>query len=88
MSATNHLLKLARVYGGALELGQSTVSWRVFGDTKKLGAIDGGADIQVRRYEKAMAWFSENWPDGAAWPDDVPRPIPPAPAPEPSQATA
>jgi hypothetical protein len=84
MSAISHLLELARVYGEAEKIGPSTVSWRVFGDTKKLGAIQSGADIQVRRLEKALHWFSDHWPEGAEWPEDVPRPDPEPQAPPPS----
>jgi len=25
-------------------------------------------------YQKCLRWFSEQWPDGLPWPDDVPRP--------------
>jgi hypothetical protein len=74
MSGIDQLLTLARAYGAAMGLEPSTVSWRVFGDTKKLAAIESGADIQVRRYERAVQWFSDNWPDGADWPAGVERP--------------
>ncbi len=40
----------------------TTVSYRVFGDTKKLTALRGGADITVRRFNAAMCWFDQNWP--------------------------
>ena len=40
----------------------TTVSYRVFGDTKKLTALRGGADITVRRFNQAMEWFEKNWP--------------------------
>lgn len=80
MSALDHLLAVASEYASVEEVELKTVSWRVFGDGKKLEAIrDRGADIQVRRMEAAMAWFSRNWPSGADWPDDVPRTVP-APA--------
>jgi len=74
MSGIDRLLSVARAYASHTGLELSTVSWRVFGDTKKLGAIEAGADIQVRRYEKAIQWFSDNWPEGVAWPLGVARP--------------
>ncbi|MDK8871513.1 hypothetical protein [Paracoccus sp. SSJ] len=40
----------------------STVSYRVFGDTKKLGALRRGADITTRRFLAALRWFDQNWP--------------------------
>jgi len=79
MSALDHLLTVATAYAAAESVEFKTVSWRVFGDSKKLEAIrDGGADIQVRRLEKAMSWFAARWPDHTPWPDDVPRPASPA----------
>ena len=74
MSAIDHLLKLADRYRQLTGLGQSALSWRVFGDTKKLKALRDGADIQVKRLEKAMQWFSDNWPAQADWPEGVVRP--------------
>lgn len=75
MSAIDQLIRVAREYARATDLELKTVSWRLFEDTKKLEAmIEGGADIQVRRLEKAMQWFSANWPSGAVWPDDIRRP--------------
>lgn len=75
MKATDQLIAVARVYAAGAEVEQSVVSWRVFGDSKKLGAIINGADIQTRRFEAAMDWFRANWPEGTAWPKGVSRPF-------------
>lgn len=69
-----HLITVADVYGTAFKVEEKTVSSRVFQDSKKLSAIRGGADITVTRYNSALEWFSQNWPEGAGWPHDVPRP--------------
>ena len=54
-----------------------TISHRVFGDSKKLLAIrDNDADLTVSRYNSALLWFSENWPDRVEWPDNISRPVP------------
>lgn len=75
MSAIDQLLTVVRTYQEAVpDLEVSTLSWRVFGDTKKLGAIMDGADLHTRRHERALQWFSENWPEGATWPAEVARP--------------
>ena len=88
MSGIDQLLIVARTYAAANSLDISTVSWRALGDTKKLGAMLNGADIQVRRLEKTMQWFSDNWPQ-TSWPADVPRPVPSeSPSPEPIEARA
>lgn len=81
MSAIDRFLLLARAYREATGLKTTALSWRLFGDSKKLGAIENGADIQVTRYERALQWFSDNWPL-ETWPLEAgPRP-PKTPQPE------
>ena len=77
IASVDHIISLAERYGSALSVPASTVSSRVFDDSKKLTAIrDAGADLTLTRYSGALRWFSENWPADLAWPDDVPRPAP------------
>ena len=40
----------------------TTLSYRMFGDTKKLNALRSGGDITVGRFNTAMQWLVENWP--------------------------
>jgi hypothetical protein len=75
MSAIDDLIAVARAYAEAEDIDISRVSWRALGDTKKLGAILAGRDIQVRRLEKTMIWFSDHWPERAIWPSGVARPV-------------
>lgn len=75
MSAIEQLLKVARAYGEAEGIPLSTVSSRALDDGKRLKALEGGANITVGRFESALRWFSDNWPDGAKWPEDVPRTV-------------
>lgn len=57
------LIERADAYKAAAGLtDDTTVSYRVFSDTKKLTALRQGADITTRRFNAAMAWFDENWP--------------------------
>jgi hypothetical protein len=76
MSAIEQLISVVQAYRAAApELEVTTLSWRMFGDTKKLAAIiDGEADLHTRRHEKAMRWLSVNWPEAAAWPAGIDRP--------------
>lgn len=69
-----HLLAVIDAYAAHEGLPDSTVSSRVFRDTKKVAAMRDGADITVGRYRYALGWLSENWPDGAKWPKGVDRP--------------
>jgi hypothetical protein len=60
-----YLIRLADAYKTALGMPEdTTVSYRVFGDTKKLAAIRSGADLTTRRYNAAIAWFRDHWPEG------------------------
>lgn len=64
MQTIETLLARADAYKRAAGVNQdSTVSHRVFGDSKKLTALRAGADITVRRFNDAMLWFDENWPE-------------------------
>lgn len=72
--ATDHILELADRYGAAADFTRRQVSWRVFGDTNKLDALAEGGDLTTRRYAAAIAFFSDNWPEGADWPASVQRP--------------
>lgn len=75
MTLTDHLLIVSDAFAAARKLSRSRVSTIVFGDGRKLDLMhEQGADIRTRRFEAAMRWFSNNWPDGAAWPEAVPRP--------------
>lgn len=88
MSSIDHLLSVARTYAAAEKIDLSTVSWRAMGDTKKLRAIEQGSDIQVRRFERTMLWFSMHWPSGVDWPPGVPRPVIPPQRHEPDIAAS
>lgn len=68
-----HIVTLAHAFSAATGVSVGAVSHRVFDDSKKIPAMEGGADITVRRYNMAVRWFSENWPADTAWPADIPR---------------
>jgi hypothetical protein len=74
MSGIDSLLKVARRYAKIEGIPLSTVSSRALNDGKKLAALEAGADINVKRLERAMLWFSDNWPAGE-WPASVDRPV-------------
>jgi hypothetical protein len=74
MSGIDQLLTIARRYGELEGVPLSTVSSRALDDGKKLASLEGGADINVRRLERALEWFSKHWPADGDWPSDIPRP--------------
>lgn len=72
------LLKLAELYCAATGRSSARVSTLIFNDGKKFALIAGGADLGTRTCERAVLWFSENWPAETAWPEEIARPAPKA----------
>lgn len=69
-----HLLKLADEYQRVSSVEDKTLSFRVFGDSKKLSALRVKADITTQRFNAAVNWFAANWPEKAKWPREIERP--------------
>jgi hypothetical protein len=85
----NQLLCVAQAYAEATGTkgrdglpSLAGISTRIFGDGKTFGRIASGGDLTTGSFERAMRWFSDNWPDGAAWPEQIARPPASAAAPE------
>lgn len=70
----SQLVIVSRRYAEATGISLSTLSTRLLNGGMQLKRIADGGDLNTRKFEQAMSWLSENWPDGANWPDDVPRP--------------
>lgn len=77
------LMLLARAYADAVGTkgrtgGQalSGISTKIFNDGKALDRIAAGGDLVTGNYERALQWFSDNWPEGTEWPEHVSRPLP------------
>ena len=75
MNAIHHLLQLVDAYRAARQLSDARVSTLVFNDGSKVKTLREGRDIGVRTAMRAVQWFSDNWPEGAEWPEDVERPL-------------
>ena len=68
------LLILADAYEASdPRLSETTVSWRVVSDSKKLKALRSGRSIQHPRLQTSLQWFSDNWPETVAWPEGIQR---------------
>lgn len=81
MTLKDQLLHVAHLYAVAVgsrgrdgQPSLSSPSMRVFGDGKTFARIAAGGDLTTGNFERAMRWFSENWPEGADWPSEVERP--------------
>lgn len=82
MSLVSHLLVIADIFCAGRGLSRARVSTIVFNDGKRLDRLAQGKGLQINTYERAMLWFAANWPEGADWPSDVPRPDMPTLAPD------
>lgn len=74
------LLSVAEAYrldNGICEM--KTVSSRVFGDSKTLRKLSLGSDITLGRFNAAMIWFRDNWPEAAPPPAELLAYVPPSP---------
>lgn len=68
------LLALADEYLRVDPVEDKTLSSRVFADSKKLASLRSTGDITTTRFNAAVQWFSDNWPEGAVWPKGIARP--------------
>ncbi len=75
MIQITHLLSLADAFQKAVPVTDTTLSFRIFKDSKKLGALRGGSDITTGRFNDAIVWFDDNWPEDAKWPEAISRPL-------------
>lgn len=72
------VIKLAEVFTGHSGLTLSTVSTYAARDGKWLPALKAGtAGCTIRKAERVLSWFSDNWPSDLEWPRDIPRPSKP-----------
>lgn len=75
MTLTEQILRVAGIYQAAVQLPDTTVSWRMFGESRTLSALRNGTrTVTLVRAEGAIAALSAAWPDGAVWPADIARP--------------
>lgn len=74
MVLREQIVVVADVFAGARGIGRKRVSTLALNRGSKLDDIASGGDLATGTFERAMLWFSENWPAGAEWPAGVPRP--------------
>lgn len=45
-------------------------------DARFIERVESGHTFTLKTFDSVTRWFSDNWPDGAAWPECVKRPDP------------
>jgi len=76
MRLKQQLLDVSAAYCVATGLSEARVSTCVFRHGGRLKGLRQGKGMISDNVEDALQWFSDRWPEGAAWPCDVPRPAP------------
>jgi hypothetical protein len=76
LTLTDRLLKVADAYCAKVERSRARISTIIFGSGDRIDGVAEGKDLNTRSFERAMQWFSSNWPDGLIWPEGVERPQP------------
>lgn len=74
MTLRQQLLTVADSFVAHTGRARSTLSNRIFTDGGRLDGIAAGKDLKTRSFERAMEWFSTNWPRDLDWPDGIDRP--------------
>lgn len=69
------LLALIDAFCAARGISEARASTLIFNGGARVAQLRAGADIGIRRAEKAKRWISENWPDDVDWPADIERPL-------------
>lgn len=64
MQTKDDLLECADLFRALTGVEEVTLSYRIFGDTKKLRQLRGPAGITLDRFNAAMIWLASNWPEG------------------------
>ena len=70
-----HMRACADIFAAAASVQIATVAERAAGDWRFFDRIEHDKTFTARKYDQVMSWFSANWPEGADWPSDVPRPV-------------
>jgi hypothetical protein len=75
MDLRTQLITVADVFGRHTGRGRKRVSTIVLNQGNRLDEFASGRlSPTVRVFERAMLWFSANWPAEANWPADIARP--------------
>jgi hypothetical protein len=75
MTMREQIVLVADHYATLMGIGRKRVSTIVLSRGSKLDDIAQGGDLTTQIYERAMLFFSRNWPADAEWPEGVDRPV-------------
>jgi hypothetical protein len=76
MILRDQILAAANAYCKASGMSRARLSTLILKSGARLDQLAEGRDLNTGTFEAAMRWLSDNWPEGADWPDGVARPVP------------
>jgi hypothetical protein len=68
------LRDLEREYCLGASVAPTTCWQRATGSMTFLARMENGRTVMVESVDRAVAWFSDNWPVGSRWPRSIKRP--------------
>lgn len=76
MTLRDQLIRTFKAYCTAVGRSEARVSTLLFGSGGRWTRLLADGDVTTGRWERAMLWLSDHWPDGAEWPAGITRPRP------------
>jgi len=73
-SLSEHLVRLAEKYAERKNVRLWRIGHLAAGRGGFFVDLRNGRQCQTRTYLRTLQWLSDHWPDGLAWPSDIPRP--------------
>lgn len=74
MELREQIISVADSYCDQTGMSRARLSTIVLGGGHRLDKISQDGDLTTRSFERAMRWFSKNWPQNADWPAGITRP--------------
>ncbi len=71
-----HLLSLSSTFAASTGMKMTAIWVAILNDRAFPSRLNSDKTITIRTYDRAVQWFSANWPDDTAWPEAVMRPAP------------
>ena len=74
MDQRTKILTLQRLLSEHLGKSHWAISMRLFGKGDFFAKLIAGGDCRTATAERAIRWFSDNWPEDLQWPAGIDRP--------------
>ena len=76
LCSETELLTLCDAYRKTMRIGELRLGQIAAGASVFFKRLRGGGTCTLRKSRETLQWFSDNWPYGVSWPEEIPRPEP------------